>query len=236
MTTEKETRLNEWFVPKFGPTRFRVFVGLLFLPYTGMCVSFAVLGSLLAPEISMERLGAIAIIYALALGISAHAADTIGSKLTKPWGTHFTKRQLLIMTGASLSTAYAIGIYYIVSYSPLLAPIALLEGFFLLAYNFELFKGRFHNDFWFALSWGSLPVLAGYVIQTNSIDAIPIAASLATGIVSYSEIRLSRPYKELRRRGTGAEHARKLETGLKALSLSTIAFVALFALLRIIFS
>ena len=37
MSAEKPTRMNEWFVPKFGPTRFRVFVGLLFLPYTGMC-------------------------------------------------------------------------------------------------------------------------------------------------------------------------------------------------------
>ena len=32
MTTE--TRINEWFVPRFGPEKFRAFVGLLFLPWT----------------------------------------------------------------------------------------------------------------------------------------------------------------------------------------------------------
>ena len=45
--------MNEWFVPKFGPVRFRVFVGLLFLPYTGMCLSFAIIGSMLAGRDSM---------------------------------------------------------------------------------------------------------------------------------------------------------------------------------------
>ena len=60
MSAENETRLNEWFVPKFGPTRFRVFVGLLFLPYTGMCISFAIIGSMLAGEIAWDRVCAIA--------------------------------------------------------------------------------------------------------------------------------------------------------------------------------
>jgi hypothetical protein len=236
MTTEKETRLNEWFVPKFGPIKFRVFVGLLFLPYTGMCVSFAVIGSLLAENVVWERVGAIGLIYALGLGISAHAADTIGSKAKKPWGDYFSRKQLLVLTGASLAAAYAIGLYYIIFFAPLLAPIALLEGFFLLAYNFELFGGRFHTNFWFAVSWGSMPVLAGYIIQTNAIDAIPLLVSAATGLVSYVEIRLSRPYKELRRNGIHNERARRLEYGLKILSTSTIAFAAAAIFAKIIFS
>ena len=74
-------RLNEWFVPQFGPIRFRIFVGMLFLPYTGMCISFSIVGSLLSPTIIMwDRIVAIIIIYFAALGISAHAADSMGSK------------------------------------------------------------------------------------------------------------------------------------------------------------
>ena len=81
MSAENKTRINEWFVPKFGPMRFRIFVGLMFLPYTGMCVSFAIIGSMLASEVIWwDRLGAIALIYILALGISAHVADSLGSK------------------------------------------------------------------------------------------------------------------------------------------------------------
>lgn len=236
MTTKKETRINEWFVPKFGSTRFRIFVGLLFLPYTGMCISFAVIGSLVAVTVSWERVGAIALIYALALGISAHAADSIGSKRSKPWGNYFSRRQLLALTAVSLAAAYAIGAYYIVFYAPYLAIIAVLEGFFLLAYNFELFGGRFHNDFWFCVSWGCLPALAGYVMQTNSIDVFPLGVSLAAGLASYLEIRLSRPYKELRRSGANGGRASSLEGSLKVLSIGTVSFTAVLVAVRIIFS
>jgi hypothetical protein len=236
MTTEKETRMNEWFVPRFGPTKFRAFVGLLFIPYTGMCVSFALVGSLLPIAFSWERVGAIALIYTLALGVAAHAADTVGSKKTKPWGNYFSKKQLLLLAGVSLAAAYLIGLYYILYFAPLLAIIAVLEGFFLIAYNFELFGGRFHNDFWFCISWGALPVLAGYVIQTNSLDLLPLGISAGAGLASYVQIRLSRPYKELRRAGVSDRRVKKLENGLKAISLGTISFAAVLTITKIIFS
>ena len=80
-----DTRLNEWFVPKFGSLRFRALIGMLFLPYTGMCVSFTIIGSILAEMVYWDRVLAISIIYSLALGVGAHALDAIGSK-RKPWG------------------------------------------------------------------------------------------------------------------------------------------------------
>jgi len=236
MTITNGTRMNEWFVPKFGPTRFRVFVGLLFLPYTGMCVSFTIIGSMLAGEIAWDRVGAIALIYTLALGVSAHVADSLGSKKAKPWGSYFTKAQLLALMAATLAAAYAIGTYYIVLFVPLLALIAALEGFFLFAYNFEAFGGRLHNNFWFAVSWGSLPALAGYVMQANSISIVALFVSGLTGLVSYAEIRMSRPYKQLLQSGNHPEHAKRLERGLKIISLVTIAFALTLASYRIIFS
>lgn len=236
MSGENETRINEWFVPKFGPPRFRVFVGLLFLPYTGMCVSFAIIGSMLAEETAWDRVGAIALIYTLALGISAHVADSLGSKKTKPWGNYFTKVQLLAMMIATLAAAYAIGLYYIVFFVPLLAVIAVLEGFFLFTYNFEIWGGLFHNDFWFAVSWGSLPLLAGYIIQTNSISVLAITAAGLMGLVSYAEIRMSRPYKQLKQRNVNAARAGRLENGLKVLSVGTITVAVSMLAYRIIFS
>ena len=236
MTTTKETRINEWFVPRFGPTRFRVFVGLLFLPYTGMCVSFTIIGSMLAGEIAWDRVGAIALIYALALGVSAHVADSLGSKKAKPWGSYFSKTQLLVLMAATLAAAYAIGAYYIVFFAPLLAVIAALEGFFLFAYNFEIFGGRFHNNFWFAMSWGALPALAGYVMQVDSISILALGVASLTGLASYAEIRMSRPYKQLKQSGSDPERAKGLERGLKAVSLGTIAFALAMLAFRAIFS
>ncbi len=236
MSAENKTRINEWFVPKFGPMRFRVFVGLLFLPYTGMCVSFAIIGSMLASEIAWDRLGAIALIYTLALGISAHVADSLGSKKTKPWGSYFSKTQLLIIMAASLTAAYAIGAYYIAFFVPLLAIIAALEGFFLFTYNYEIWGGIFHNDFWFAVSWGSLPLLAGYIMQTNSLNMLALAAAGLTGLISYAEIRMSRPYKHLKQRNSNDALTYRLEIGLKVISVGTILLALCILAFRIIFS
>lgn len=227
------TRMNEWFVPTFGPPRFRAFVGLLFLPYTGMCVSFAVLGSLAALELHWDRVGAIALIYALALGVGAHAADAIGSKGAKPWGSMFSRRQMVALMVLSIAAAYAIGLYYILLYVPLLAIVAALEGFFLFAYNFEIWGGRLHTDSWFAFSWGALPVMAGYLIQTNDeLGALPFAIAAGAGIAGYAEIRWSRPYKQMKKAGLSAE-AGRLEKRLKLLSTGTIAFTVAVLAARI---
>jgi hypothetical protein len=221
-------RSSEWFVPAFGPVRFRTFVGLLFLPYTGMVLSYVVIGSMLAETIHWERVGALVAIYFLALGIGAHALDAIGAEGTKPWGQVFSCMQLWTLAAVSIVGAYAIGIYYMVLYVPLLWLIAIPEGFFVFAYNLEWFKGRFHTDGWFAFSWGSLPVLAGYVMQTNRVSAAALIVAASMGLLSLVEIKASRPYKEMR--GADAEaampHARQLESILKNVSLGVILLAA----------
>jgi hypothetical protein len=232
-------RRTEWFVPSFGPERFRLAVGLLFLPYTGMVLSFTVIGSMLAPAIHWERVGAIVLIYFLALGIGAHALDALGSGAAKPWGSGaakpwgsvFSRTQLWALAVAALLAAYAVGIWYMVRYAPLLWPIALAEGFFVLAYNLEWLRGRFHSDFWFAVSWGALPVLAGYVLQTNAVSAAALLVAAAMALLSLVEIKASRPYKELKRAGSGAQEAdrtqiARLEAILKSVSLGVIVLGA----------
>ena len=229
-------RINEWFVPKFGPTRFRLMVGLLFLPYTGMCVSFALIGAMLAPVILWDRTLGIALIYFLGVGISAHALDSLGSKKVKPWGSFISTNKLWILSLVALIPVFALGIYYSILV-PLLFVLAIAEGFFLFAYNLELFNGRFHTDLWFAFSWGSLPLLAGYVIQTGTIAPISLIGAGGTGIISYLHIKTSRPYKELRRsqghsRLEVVEKMRVLERTLKVVSLGTISGAVMFLIVR----
>lgn len=192
-------RKSEWFVPKFGPERFRTFVGLLFLPYTGMVLSFSVVGSVLAIPIHWDRVLAIVVIYFFGLGIGAHALDALGSKGIKPWGMVFSRKQLWLLAVGFLVLAYGIAAYYIVLFVPFLGFMALLEGFFVFAYNLEWFQGKFHTDKWFAFSWGFLPVLAGTIMQTNfiSLEAFILAVSMA--FFSFIEIKASRPYKDLKR-------------------------------------
>jgi hypothetical protein len=199
MTSEAiADRRNEWFVPARGPLNVRVLIGLLFLPYTGMVLSYTIIGAMLAERIYWDRVGAMATIYFLALGIGAHALDAVGSKHVKPWGTVFSDGSLWALALSSITIAYAIGIYYMVLYTPLLTLIALAEGFFLFAYNLEWFGGRFHTDAWFAVSWGGLPVLAGHILQTNRLSLTALVVAIATGFFSLVEIKASRPYKALR--------------------------------------
>jgi hypothetical protein len=229
---EQVTRLNEWYVPQFGPIKFRIFVGMMFLPYTGMCISFSIIGSLLAPTlIAWDRIIAIIIIYFTALGISAHAADSMGSKKNKPWGDHFSNLELLIMLISGLVIAYAIGTYYMIFFVPLLLPIAILEGFFLFAYNYELWNGFFHNNVWFAISWGSMPLLAGYVMQTNSLTLVPLLLCFVAFLISYLEINLSRKYKNFKQ-SNDMSTSKKLEFRLKIISMNTILFSVTFLILR----
>ncbi len=221
-------RSREWFVPAFGPAAFRSFVGLLFLPYTGMVLAYTIIGSMMAEPIHWERVAAIVAIYFLGLGIGAHALDALGSETVKPWGTVFSTSRLWAIAIVSLVGAYAIGVYYMVLHAPLLWPIAILEGFFVFAYNLEWFRGRFHTDGWFAVSWGSLPVLAGYVLQTNSVSVGVLLVAASAGLLSLTEIKASRPYKALKRAAPSSNGAdwhevtEKLESVLKSLSLGVI--------------
>ncbi|HZN27223.1 MAG TPA: hypothetical protein VFB75_23555 [Burkholderiales bacterium] len=227
-------RTTEWFVPRFGPRRFRVFVGLLFLPYTGMVLAYTVIGAMLAPHIYWDRVAAMLLIYFLALGIGAHAFDALGSRSVKPWGNVFSVRQLWLLGGVSSAVAYAIGAYYMIFFVPLLWPIAIAEGFFLLAYNLEWFDGSFHTDGYFALSWGALPVLGGYVMQTNALSVSAVILSGAAALFSLVEIRASRPYKALKRSrdaaaGPGLE---PLESILKCISGGVLLLGVALAIVR----
>jgi hypothetical protein len=220
-------RSSEWFVPKFGPERFRRAMGLLFLPYTGMVLSFSVIGAVLADRVHWDRVIATVLIYFLGLGIGAHALDAVGSKEVKPWGGVFSERRLWIAALSSIAAAYLIALYYMIFLVPLLWVVALLEGFFVFAYNLEWFSGKFHKDLWFAFSWGFLPALAGYIMQTNEVrpEVLPVAAAM--GLFSLVEIKTSRPYKVLKRQVETLTPDEKLlmesyETTLKSISLGVL--------------
>jgi len=220
-------RSTEWFVPKFGPDRFRRLMGLLFLPYTGMVLSFSVIGAMLAGFVNWDRVVATVIIYFLGLGIGAHALDAVGSKGLKPWGRVLSERGLWVAALSSIAAAYVIAIYYMIFFVPLLWVVALLEGFFVFAYNLEWFGGKFHKDLWFAFSWGFLPALAGYIMQTNEVTPGVLAIAVAMGLFSLVEIKASRPYKELKRRSDMLTDDEKFlmqryEAILKSISLGVI--------------
>lgn len=222
-------RLSEWFVPKFGSRNFRISVGILFLPYTCIVTSFAAWGSL-SGYFELDRLAAICIVYFLSVGVAAHCLDAVGGK-TKPWG-NLPKRKLWFVAMIALGIAFTLGLYYAFLDSPLLFPIGIAEGFFLFAYNLELFKGKFHNNLSTVISWGVLPVFAGSAIQTNSISIEALIVSVVSAIVTYVLIINSRRYKELKRSYGDVSLIFKKEIILKVISIGVIGGTAIFFILR----
>lgn len=231
---DERTRANEWWVPKWGPRRFRLLIGMSFFPYSLMNASYVLIGSLLAPTVHLDRMLGMALVYLVAVGLSAHSLDAISPN--KPWGAFLSRAQLLTMAVLGLGFSLSLGLYYALSYSLLLVPLGLLELFFLLAYNLEWFGGRFHSDFWFAFSWGYLPILVGYAVQVGELRIYALAAGLFGFFTALVEINASRPYKALKREPAGSDPqtAAKLESilkGIVATVLSTAAFLLVYRFL-----
>ena len=222
-------RTSEWFVPKFGSKKFRISIGILFLPYTSIVTCFAALGAISEP-LQLERVVAICVIYILALGVGAHLLDAVGGK-TKPWGS-LPKKKIGFLAIVSISIAFYVGIYFAFLDSPWLFPIGVIEGFFLFAYNLELFGGKFHNNPSTIVSWGILPVFAGSVIQTNSITIETIVIATITALVTYALIRTSKQYKLLKRNNGDIHSIKKKENILKLITIVVIASTVIFFIIR----
>ena len=69
------------------------------------------------------------------------------AKGLKPWGRVLSEQGLWVAALSSIAAAYVIAIYYMIFLVPLLWVVAVLEGFFVFAYNLEWFGGKFHKDF-----------------------------------------------------------------------------------------
>ncbi len=227
----QDNRTSEWFVPKFGSDKFRISIGILFLPYTSIVTCFAALGAISGP-LQLERVAVICVIYILALGVGAHLLDSVGGK-TKPWG-ELPRRKIWIIALSALGIAFSIGIYFAFLDSPWLFLIGIIEGFFLFAYNLELFGGKFHNNPSTILSWGILPVFAGSVIQSNSITTETIIIAIITGLVTFALITTSKQYKLLRRNGGNVDTIKKKERILKLITIGVISGTIIFFFIRIV--
>ena len=112
----------------------------------------------------------------------------------------------------------AIGIAGLFVVSASLAPFVVAGALMVLAYNLELFGGRFHTDFWFAAAWGAFPALTGFWVNALGIHSLGEAAAgvLVTAAcfgLSVAQRRLSTPARELRRRTVAVSGEQRLADG-----------------------
>ncbi len=78
----------------------------------------------------------------------------------------------------------AIGIYLTLIVGWLLLLILGAVLFFILAYNMELFGGKFHNAVAFSLSWGGLTCIGSYYVQVGSLSLQAVAVAILMTLFS----------------------------------------------------
>ena len=229
-----------------APGGWRDYVTVLHVPYTLWHLSYVVIGAALAPEWRPGRLGLALAAFALGLGVGAHALDELHGR---PLGTRIPARMLAALAAVSLAAGAGIGIGAAVAYDLWLLAFVAAGAFLAVAYNLELFGGRLHGDWWFALAWGALPLLAAYVNASGRVRAEALVGAAFAALLSYAQRVLSTQVRTVRRRVASVTGTIELldgsrerlgpesllaapETALRALAAATVALAVGLALFR----
>jgi len=234
------------------PGGWRDLVTILHPPYTAWHLSYVAFGAVAAPVLHAARLWAALGAFFLAVGVAAHALDELNGH---PLRTRLSDRNLAALAGIALAGAVGIGVAGVVVVSATLAPFVVLGAFLVLAYNLELFGGRFHTDFWFAAAWGSFPAVTSFwanalAIHSAGVAIAGVAVTLGCFWLSVAQRRLSTPVRELRRRTasvsgqqrlddgttrelTSARIAAPLDAALKAISLGLVLLAVALVAIRL---
>jgi hypothetical protein len=214
-----------------APGGWRDYVTLLHPPYTAWHLSYVVLGAALAPQWRPGVLGLALAAFFLGMGIGAHALDELQGR---PLQTRIGRRMLFVLATLSLVGATAIGIATAFYTSLGLLVFVAVGSFIAVAYNLELFGGRFHGTWWFALGWGALPVLATYFAAAETIRAEAVAAAVFAALVSWTQRVLSTPVRSQRRQeGALKADGKQAELALRILSAAMVALALALVLVRV---
>jgi hypothetical protein len=193
-----------------APGGWRDYVTLLHLPYTAWHLSYVAIGAALAPHFRWWVLGLALTAFFLGMGIAAHALDELHGR---PLETRIPRRRLIALAVVSLAGAAAIGVVTALYTGLWLLAFVAAGTFIAVAYNLELFGGRFHGDLWFALAWGAFPVLATYFAMAETIRVEAILAAAFAALLSHAQRLLSTPVRRLRRQATSVSGRIELVDG-----------------------
>ncbi len=178
------------------PGGWRDYLTLLHPPYTAWHLSYVCLGWASAPVVHLDRLIALLVAFFLAVGIGAHALDELNGR---PLRTRIPAPVLRVSASTSIALAMAIGVVGASRTSWWLLLFVAAGGFVVVAYNLELFGGRFHSDLWFSLAWGGFPALTAS--WANALEPTVTGILVAAGCTwaSLAQRALSTPVRRLRR-------------------------------------
>ena len=197
------------------PGGWRDLVTVLHPPYTAWNLANVCFGAAAAAQIHTDRFVATLAAFFLAVGISAHTLDELNGR---PLKTELSDLTLKALAAVSLAGAVGIGVAGCIIVSPTLIPFVLAGGFFVVAYNLELFGGRFHTAFWLAFAWAAFPALTSWWVNTLSFASLKVDVAgvlVAAGCFGLLSVQrtLSTPVRRLRRKTVSVSGEQRLDDG-----------------------
>ncbi|MFZ3356171.1 MAG: hypothetical protein WA549_05355 [Thermoplasmata archaeon] len=166
---------------------------MLHPPYTLMVLSFVTIGAAIAPRFSTVVYGATLLAYFAGLGVGAHFLDQIPGM-----GSHYVRHwpSWALWVGGLAGVGIGVGIGIVGAWVALGAPFLIfvvVQGLAALGYPLApVFRGIFHRDTFFAISWGALPLLTSFYAQDGSLTLLAGLSAAACGAAAALEIHLSR--------------------------------------------
>jgi hypothetical protein len=204
------------------PGGWRDYVTLLHPPYTAWHLSYVAVGAAVAPQFHLDRMLWSIAAFALALGGAAHALDELNGR---PLRTSIPDGMLVALAAVTLAGAVAIGLYAAAEWGWWLLAFIGAGAFLVPAYNLELFGGRFHTAWWFAVAWGGFAALTGFFVEAQSIRIEGLLAAAYATTLSLAQRHLSTPVRHARRTVGDASGTEPLERALRALTWAAL-FIA----------
>jgi hypothetical protein len=201
------------------PGGWRDYVTLLHPPYTAWHLSYVAVGAALAPHFHLDRMLWALLAFGLAMGVAAHALDELNGR---PLRTRIGSGTLVALAVVSLAGALAIGIGGAIAWGWGLLAFVAAGAFLVPAYNLELFGGRFHTDWWFAVAWGGFAALTGFFVEAQSLRLEGLLAAAYATALSYAQRRLSTPVRHARRTLGDSAGTEPLEAALRALTVAAL--------------
>lgn len=200
----------EWHVPRFGPRRFRLLLGVLSLPHTAMAVSFTVLGAMSAAAVDWEAVVLTGAMVLLGLGLSAHLFEAVSGRYEQLVGGAIRPFWLKLGAIVSGSAAIALGLHLWPGSSPWFGTLVLTEMVLVAAVVRNRPGAGSRSDIGRAVAWGFIPVTLGYIVQSGTLSLnvclLGLAMTLLSRVIilagrSYAAIQQARPpaYKDAQR-------------------------------------
>jgi hypothetical protein len=118
--------------------------------------------------------------------------------------------------------ACVIGLWAAFTWTLWLLVLVAAGAFIVPAYNLELFGGVFHNEWWLAGSWGGLPILSAYLVQSSNLRAPAVLAAAFGATMILVQRTLSTPVRHARRELGTTAGVEPMERALRLLPWANV--------------